>query len=263
MSKPYLVTCHLMGGLGNQMFQIATTIAAAMDNNAISVFDKLEPEGYKYAERESYWDTVFHNIKTQPLDTKSFKTFKEWWNHTYIPITITSNTIINGYFQTSKYFEKYTDVISTIFKLPIREEKIVNCSLEDLRTKFPGKKLVGMHVRRTDYTKLNWDLKKEYFLNGQTHFDYDKTQFICFSDDPKWCLDNIPGIYLCRQEYDYLDMFLLSKMDGYIISNSSFSWWAVFLGNLSKKKKVVAPDHPWLRNNNYNKDIHEKNWVLI
>src|SRR5437016_5021446 len=40
ISKPY-VTCHLSGQLGNQLYQIATTLAYAWDNNADPIFPDL------------------------------------------------------------------------------------------------------------------------------------------------------------------------------------------------------------------------------
>ena len=51
----------------------------------------------------------------------------------------------------------------------------------------------------------------------------------------------------------------MSKMDSIIMSNSTFSWWGVYIGNI---KNVVCP-YPWLKNVYYNKDIYDDTWIKI
>ena len=52
----------------------------------------------------------------------------------------------------------------------------------------------------------------------------------------------------------------MSKMDGMICPNSSYSWWATYLS--TTHKYVYAPN-PWFKNENYNPDIYENTWVKV
>jgi hypothetical protein len=54
-------------------------------------------------------------------------------------------------------------------------------------------------------------------------------------------------------------MCLMSMTGELVMSNSSFSWWAAFLGD---HKRVTAPE-PWLKNANYCNEIYEAGWDKI
>ena len=72
--------------------------------------------------------------------------------------------------------------------------------------------------------------------------------FFIFSDDIEWCKKNIKPKYrtlyiehnFAGEKFkNYLE--LMTNCKHYIIPNSSFAWWAVWL-NLNKDKVVVAPE---------------------
>ena len=231
----YKITCHTMGGLGNQLFQISTTLSAAWEQNKEAIFEKKDPEGYIHANRPSYWDTVFNKIKTVGKLEGIFSRYDEQWDHRYNKIPdLPSNLLIKGYFQTSKYFDKYAERLLQLFTIPENDMDTVNNYIDKLRLDNPKKQLIGLHVRRTDYIKLGWDLKLDYFLRAMDYFNtiLDNPIFVCFTDDPIWCKQNIPNIIICENQKDYIDMFIYSKLDSYIMSNSSFSWWGVYMGNI-------------------------------
>lgn len=259
----YKITCNIAGGLGNQLFQVATVLATAWDQEKEPIFEKKEPTGYIHATRESHWDNIFHNINVVEKLNEKFVIHNELHSQDYKKIpNIQENLILNGYFQTSKYFDKYSSKIVSIFTLEKKDSDIVDMYVNKLRNEYPSKKLVGIHIRRTDYVKLGWDLKLEYFLQAMNFFNKENTVFVCFTDDPKWCKQHIPNIIISDNQKDYIDMFIFSKMDSYIMSNSTFSWWGVYLGNQEKKKKVIAPKPRWIPPI-YNIGIYEPNWEII
>ena len=55
------VTCKLMGGLGNQLFQICTTIAFALKTHKPFYF--LDIEELDGGKRHTYWNTFLSNLK--------------------------------------------------------------------------------------------------------------------------------------------------------------------------------------------------------
>ena len=56
-----MITCTLMGGLGNQLFQIYFVLSYALNNKLLPIvrFPKELPDWDK---RHTYWDTIFKSI---------------------------------------------------------------------------------------------------------------------------------------------------------------------------------------------------------
>ena len=98
---------YLTGGLGNQLFIIATTYAYCLENN-FRFFLTKEWKGISKS-RPSYWDNLLININSfiteeQVKLTKSY--FEREFSYKKIRI-FNHNIILRGYFQSPKYFEKY------------------------------------------------------------------------------------------------------------------------------------------------------------
>jgi hypothetical protein len=53
------ITCNIMGGLGNQLFQIMTTMAYAIRNKCVFTF----PYDTKVMNRYTYWDSFLSSLK--------------------------------------------------------------------------------------------------------------------------------------------------------------------------------------------------------
>ena len=127
-----MLTCNLQGGLGNQLFQIFTTIALSLRTSQPFFFinkhqltsDIAVANGTTM--RYSYWDTFLSNlkpfIKDQSVSPKLDLYLKEQ-AFTYDP-SILTNVLNNlqkvnmlvGYFQSSKNFLGLINVISELFQ---------------------------------------------------------------------------------------------------------------------------------------------------
>jgi hypothetical protein len=134
-----------------------------------------------------------------------------------------------------------------------------------------------LHVRRGDYLKvpIYQILESEYFENAiQIVLSNISTPiFYIFSDDLKWVSDNLVSLFIKNNinfhlindtKIDIEDFYLMSKCKHAIISNSTFSWWAAWLGD-SNKKLVIGPEK-WFKIgvDNYNNfDIIPNRWIKI
>jgi hypothetical protein len=159
------------------------------------------------------------------------------------------NVMLNGYFQSEKYFIEFEDEIREMFSESEETTEYIDTKYGKL---FDSKQLTSIHVRRGDYKKYPEHhpiLKLQYYKNAINKFiKQGKSSFLVFSDDLDWCRKNFTGpffkdieIIYSNNEFDYIDMYLMSRCKNNIIANSSFSWWAAWLNN-NNGKTVIAPN---------------------
>lgn len=219
----------LAGFLGNQLFMICSILAKSYDENKKPYFY------YTLGERH-YDTTIFKKLHFGPK------------------LNDTTIEHIHGYFQSSKYFIKHWERISNLLTFDKDPQ-----TLEKIRLYCGENKAICVHVRRGDYKNLKWELPISYYKEAMAQFE---GKFIIFTDEIEWCRDHFADCLIIEQECPDKTLWLMSKMDGYIIANSTFSWWGAFLGTRDLSKKVIAP-FPWFKNYSYDSDIYEKDWIKI
>jgi hypothetical protein len=270
-----LIVVRLMGGLGNQMFQLAAGRRLAADHGVELVLDLgwFAHEGRGATARRHYaldcFDTPFRTVslserRVRSLErggprlvgalrpaTSHLRVLREGEPATTPAIeTASDDTLLVGYWQSERYFAPIADEIRRRFTFPgtpaARADEIMHAES------------LGVHVRRTDYVHdpdtnaVHGVLDAHYYTSAvarvaaQTHVD----RIFVFSDDPEWARANLhfdhrtsfvsePG------HRDWEEMWLLSLCRHQVIANSSFSWWAAWL-NPSPNKIVIAPQS-WFR----------------
>jgi len=122
------VTCHITGGLGNQLFQIFTTIAFAMQNKRTYQFGNFPTP----VNRPTYWHTFFKSIlptiiTSQDYDAKynnnQMVAHIRRPDHHYIHLPDASSIprdhpiYLHGYFQSYHYFQKEFALIAQILNI--------------------------------------------------------------------------------------------------------------------------------------------------
>ena len=123
-----MIYLELMGGLGNQLFQIFCGIAYSFENNVEfkiirNKFDKVSPID-NISKRPTYWDNFLINLSKMTCDNINIPIYKEpHFTYNKIPY-INIDFKINGYFQSPKYFENYFKSIIELIELDKYKAKI-------------------------------------------------------------------------------------------------------------------------------------------
>ena len=131
---------------------------------------------------------------------------------------------------------------------------------------------VAIHIRRGDYMvggnyeRFGSVCNENYYKKAIKYVELsiENPVFYVFSNDMEWAKTLLQGkSYVCidwnTKENSWADMALMSKFHHIIIANSTFSWWAAWLG--SENKVVICP--PYLINNDITSDIFPQNWNHI
>jgi len=254
-----MVSCRLQGGLGNQMFQIAAAHALALRNNDISGFDFNQcftpQQGHT---SNKYRDNIFKKINI--VSQYNYVGVYNEPSFSYNELPYVNDMLLNGSFQSEKYFIDYKNEVINLFIDELNNEFI------DEYLKQYSLPITSVHVRRGDYIN-NANFHKpcsiEYYKKAMDIIG--DSIFIFISDDINWVKDNFKGDNIVyspfKSEID--DLILMVKSDNNIIANSSFSWWGAYL-NFSDNKKVIGPEE-WFGPAGYKdtQDVIPENWLKI
>lgn len=184
-----------------------------------------------------------------------------------------SNTYLDGFWQSPKYFNKIKNTISKVFLF----QDYLPDALTTLANEIENSNSICLHVRRGDYVS-HPNANKFHGVKGIDYFDtaislvaqiLTDIKIYVFSDDISWCIQNLKSEFITtfvEYEYphkkpkDYFRLMILCKH--FIIPNSSFSWWAAWL-NQNPQKIVIAPKK-WFNDPMIDtSDLIPDNWVTI
>lgn len=266
----YISTNH-RGGIGNVLFKLAASISAAIDNKVDYVFSNefirskdLAMVTKGFPDYRVYYNNILRNIEfTDKLPTQYIVYSEPNFHYNQIPYTKGTNLLLDGGFQSEKYFENNKEKIIDLFKITPEIEAVIRESIPDIEN------LVSIHVRRGDYVgqeQYHPLTTREYYQRAVETIGKDKT-YLVFSDNPDMCynlLDFITNVLYISAEADWMEFYTMSMCGDNIIANSSFSWWAAYL-NTNPNKKVVAPDK-WFgpAYNHFNtKDLLPETWIKL
>ena len=213
------------GRLGNQLFQIAGTIGRAQ--RAGDINSAIFP----------HW------------------AYQQYFNvpdHYFVAANEITESIDGGraYMQDLREFADCADRIHEIF-WP------TDFALNEARSLHPlfgqHAHTTAVHVRRGDYLGLEEVVNicpLHYFSIAMDHMRsmHPDTHFLVFSDDVNWCNEKLaesddvtvvtPPANATSIQSDMADFHLMRACDSFIISNSTYSWWAAYL---SQSTDVICP----------------------
>jgi hypothetical protein len=272
---------YLTGGLGNQLFQYAFARSLQSNYNIeceintnfyFSDFKEQTPReiglnlfNLKFKEsRNSNFQKLILRIKEKLFSfNTSFFNENNLNQNNFNDINLNKKNYFRGYWQNYKYFESIKSELKEDFSLDHNLGKL------DLITynKIIDTNSVCIHVRRGDIIGTLYDVVElDYYQKAFEHLSSKvlNLNFFIFSDDINWCKENFSFINnptFCS--FTMLnDFHLMSLCKYFIITNSTFSWWAAYLSN-HKEKIVIAPSK-WHRTNlKLLKDASPPNWIIL
>ena len=216
MNKPYAV--QLMGGLGNQLFQLAATqtIADSMNCELVVVRPSLNPHS-----NIDYFSTIFSSWNRQLKSPAGCR-------------------LLRGYFQDHKMIEPGMELFL---------ERLNWNGYDDISRYDELDNSVFIHVRGGDYLKdgfsqlhhvplTNYYQRAVQKCSGVSHA-YVFTNDLAYLDSLQ-CFDDIRHTVV-RSKNEIHDLFLMSQCgQGGIAANSTFSWWGQYLDK--RRPHLYLPD---------------------
>ena len=289
-----MISCKLAGGLGNQLFQIFTTIAYALKYSKAFFFlnnHQLSSGLNGTTIRYTYWETFLSCLKIFLKDMNNIPPLmfinEPSFNYKELPENLENSmsTLLVGYFQSPLYFDRYKKQICKLIKLDFKQ-MIIKQRFINL---FTNKILISIHFRLGDYKKypnIYPILKEKYYSNAITHIlselnvskvnsnkDAITCLYFCEVDDlneVEFIITNLQLLFpLLKFERanplleDWEQMLLMSLCNHNIIANSTFGWWGAYL-NDNPGKIVCYPEHWFMPEVKKDvTDLFEEDWTKI
>lgn len=290
-----MIATTLFGGLGNQMFVYAMVRALSLRNDTEMAFNlnngfatdyqfhrSLELNHFALSLPRNSLHTYDYGLAGRIVKNISrrvgFNIMKmssrymieedEMRFQKEIAFCAEKNLYLEGYWQSPLYFEDYADVIRKDFEIKTQIPVEVEDEMQSYKAE--NRPLVMVGVRRYQECKQISYLTEHvctqnYYLESMRYMAEQIADplFIIFSQDCQWVKDNLTGLYDVRiakakdgELSAISDLYIMSRCNHAIISNSSFYWWGAWLQKPEGGKMVIAPD------NFINKNCCCTNWIV-
>ena len=292
-----MIIVKLMGGMGNQMFQYAFGKALATKYNTVLKLDtsflldrkprnnftfrdydldlfNIEAEFATQEEIEIFtkrlkW-IIPNKIINRVMGVKESYVIEPHFHFSERCFNAKDNSYLEGYWQTEKYFYPIKNEIKNKY-FSLKESCSSQAQL--LLAEIQSNNAIAVNVRRGDFVNnpFHGTCSPGYYKKGEEIIlsKIDNPYFFVFSDEIEWAQENLHfsgPVKFVGEEYNgrkFQDKIrLMSACKHFIISNSSFAWWAAWL-NTNPDKIVIAPK-AWFHNSKWDtKDILPPNWIAI
>lgn len=246
-TEPKYAAAKLVNGVGNQLFTAAATAAYAYDTGRLPVFTS---RGVEHIKGES---PILSRLRKDDSIARDpdLPVLKEH----QIKKPVEGSVRLSGLFQSPSFFHHHCRRIINLFKPTLEIETQLDEKFGDLLKH----DTVAIHVRRGDYLtykngpdRVLYDLSGEgggYYVEALKHFDKENQHFLIFSNDMDFAksmpaFKDLKHVHFIEGLKPHMDFYLISKCKNQIIANSTFSWWAAYLG-YRLKQMVVMPLNWW------------------
>ncbi len=264
-----MIRVIMLGRLGNNLFQYALGRALSEKHGVPLILDAswFNARTWRYVEPLSRLPGITSGkaVISRPFSTASRAlrklTGRHHWeflgkpvirekedDHTFDVAILQSppDCVLFGYFQSHLYFED----IGNMLRGELSTAGLgLEAGFEKTAAELRKPNSVAVHVRRTDYIG-NRNLAccgPAYYRKAMDRMRerIDRPRFHVFSDEPGWCLENLSAkdVVITGSGDPFqplVDLHLMGLAGHHIIANSSYSWWAAWLG-AKPGQQVVMP----------------------
>jgi hypothetical protein len=255
-------------GVGNMLFQIASTIAFCIKNN--TPFYVIGLNTFLILEELQKETTIFRCINNTefPIQISTIVNLptNELMKNC---LTYSDNMCLISYLENYNNFDEYRDVIISNFS-PINEDK------EYLFGKYPvivNDNITSLHVRCGPIYRRNYKITDENITDNELTLLYYKgldemlkikniNYVLICTDDVEYCIkilcenEKYKHIqFVFSNERDYVDVWLMSLIKNNIISFSTLSWWGSYL-NTNPDKTIICCKE-------FRADLHYPDWIIV
>lgn len=235
-----MISITLQGGLGNNLFQQSVVLSYSLKHNVDYCIPKkvINPH---YVGQQPY---IFPGIKycDKPLSGEDVCIYNEpFFHYQEIPKSDCEKYLLNGYFQSYRYFDEFREEILKAFDFKYQFDKGVCC----------------IHVRRGDYLLYpdHHPFVGEEYLRTAVMLMFKERgikHFRVFSNDIDWCIEffgtepeltlDCPDLIFdfAKGNNEIQDLEQGSFCETQILSNGTFSLWQYYL-NQNPNKICIAP----------------------
>jgi hypothetical protein len=301
-----MILVHFRGGLGNQLFQYALGRHLSLINKRPLRFDKssytaIKPdprlgvrlfglEAFSVSGEVATSDELrrFERYRGNRPTARLARLVNEWapyycrnyirqpkdevwrFRKALLRSRLPAQTLIEGYWQTEKYFEDIASIIRSDLTL---KAGATGQNAEMLHA-IEESDSVSVHVRHGDNAT---SVAKDWGVLPITYYDeaarlliqqIRRPHFFVFSDDPDWAKValRLPGPMTFAShngdEKNYEDLRLMAACKHHITGNSTFSWWGAWLGK-KENQIVYAPDKQILYHDCDYRDYYPPSWNIL
>jgi hypothetical protein len=216
------------GRLGNQLFQIASTIGLAEQHG----YEWRFPPHISDCSAGKLFGLKGHLDAEKEMLVPYEELSQSFYDVQFPPTAFDQVLDLFGYFQSYLYFNNSLKSLRKYLQFPKSVAGIVLKKYPKVRSPFS----VTLHVRRGDYLKFNsiYNLMEyEYYIEGLKYLGAVEAVLIV-SDDIQWCKDilgpRLPYAVVYSDLDDELQEFVLLMLSQkLIVANSTFSWWAAYI----------------------------------
>lgn len=266
-----MIIVHLMGGLGNQLFQYAAGRQLAERCQSELMLDTSWYANIPPGDTPRFYGLDLFCIQAKPAEAGQLTRLggpdfsvggrmmtllrsggrirkQKFYGPAYDERfeSLRDGAYLKGFFQSPRYFSGIGEMLRK--ELQFRDAGAYR-KLELYPSIREGNS-VCLHVRRGDYLEqpAHRVCGKEYYdiaLGRMSeHAGADRTIYV-FSDDQEWARDALPipgAVFVdtSTSGLPHADLFLMASCRHHIIANSTYSWWGAWLGK-GPGQTVIAP----------------------
>lgn len=269
---------QIKGGLGNQMFAYATARRLTYINNAELVIDDISGFANDHLYQRKYsldnfniqmrkasdWErsepfgkmrrSLNRRLSTlMPLDKRRYiMQSGVQFDARILSLSLQRGvTYFEGFGQSEDYFRDIEGIIRKDFQISEPLDNINQKLAESISTS----NSIALHVRWFDMNGMGSqnNIALDYYIKaiGRIKKFIEQPDVYIFSDQIELTKKNLSP-YLSglnvryvdhnqSSEMAYADLWLMSKCNHFIIANSTFSWWAAWLGEKKGVSQIYAP----------------------